>query len=123
MRETKKRRLEARGWQVGSTEDFLGLSPEESAYVELRLQLAEGVRIRRTKERLTQVALAKRIGSSQSRVAKMESGDPSVTIDLMLRALLAIGASREDLAGLILAPKKKTSSPSKKAGSLVASTG
>jgi DNA-binding XRE family transcriptional regulator len=106
MRETKKKRLEAAGWKVGSAEEFLGLSPEETEFVELRLRLAEGVRARREKQRVTQVALAARIGSSQSRVAKMESGDPSVTVDLMVRALLAVGASRADLARLIAARRK-----------------
>jgi len=106
MRETKKKRLQAAGWKVGSAEEFLGLSPEEAEFVELRLRLAEGIRARREKQRVTQVVLAKRIGSSQSRVAKMESGDPSVTVDLMVRALLAVGASRADLAQLIVARRR-----------------
>ena len=104
MHKAKKKRLEAAGWKTGSAEDFLGLSPEESEYVELKLQLAEGLRARRIRERLTQLALAKLLGTSQSRVAKMESGDPSVTVDLMLRALLAAGASRDDLARLVASP-------------------
>jgi hypothetical protein len=32
-------RLEAAGWQVGSAKDFLGLTPEETAFVELKLNL------------------------------------------------------------------------------------
>lgn len=126
MRETKKKRLEAAGWKVGSAEDFLGLSPLESEYIELKLRLAKGIQSRRKKLRLTQVALAKRIGSSQSRVAKMESGDPSVTVDLMFRVLLATGASRDDLAQLIArprsAPKRKKAPSKKKADSLATSS-
>lgn len=107
MRDAKKKRLEAAGWKVGSAEEFLGLSAVESEIVELRLRLASGLRDRRVARRMTQTALAQQIGSSQSRVAKMESGDASVSIDLMLRALLAMGASRAELARLIAPPREK----------------
>jgi transcriptional regulator with XRE-family HTH domain len=46
---------------------------------------------------LTQVALAKKIKSSQSRVAKMEAGDPSVSIDLLVRSLIALGETPTNL--------------------------
>lgn len=96
--DTKKRkRLESAGFAVGSAADFLGLSAEESALVEMRLALSRALRERRGGAGLTQVALARRIGSSQSRVAKMEAGDPSVSLDLLIRALLAVGASRRDV--------------------------
>jgi DNA-binding XRE family transcriptional regulator len=98
MRKTKRDRLEKKGWRVGSAQDFLGLTDEEAAYVELRLGLAASLRKRRQKENLTQTELAKRIGSSQSRVAKMERGDPSVSLDLLIRSLLALGATNRDLA-------------------------
>ena len=101
MLKTKKARLEARGWRIGSAQEFLGLSDEESAYVELRLRLAESLRLRRQKRKLSQSELAKMIRSSQSRVAKMEGGDPSVSIDLLVRSLLALGASNRDLARAI----------------------
>src|SRR5262245_65976387 len=109
MREDKKRRLEAKGWRVGTARDFLDLSPEEEAYVELRLRLAEGLKQRRVRRKLTQTELAKTVRSSQSRVAKMETGDPTVSLDLLIRSLLALGASRKDLAKLIAAgPLKAT---------------
>lgn len=101
MRESKRKRLEARGWRVGSTTEFLGLTPEEEAYIEIRLRLADGLKRRRAKRRITQVALAKSVKSSQSRIAKMEAGDPSVSIDLLVRTLLALGASKRDVAELI----------------------
>jgi hypothetical protein len=101
MREQKKRRLEAKGWKVGTTRDFLDLSPDEEAYVEMRLRLAEGLRQRRLRRNLTQTEFAKVVRSSQSRVAKMETGDPAVSLDLLIRSLLALGASRRDLAKLI----------------------
>jgi predicted transcriptional regulator len=97
----KRDRLEKGGWRVGSAEEFLNLSDEETTFVELKLTLSETLRKRRTEQRLSQRALAKRFGSSQSRVAKMEAGDPTVSVDLLLRALLAVGATREEIAAAI----------------------
>jgi DNA-binding XRE family transcriptional regulator len=101
MRKAKKERLEAAGWRVGTAEEFLGLSKEEAAFVEMKLALAGSVRRRRQAKRLTQTQLAKRIGSSQSRVAKMEAADPSVSVDLLMKTLLSMGASRSELAKII----------------------
>lgn len=106
MNSSKRKRLEAAGWSVGSTADFLELSPEEAAFVELKLRLSESLRRRRKGQKLSQGALAKKIRSSQSRVAKMEAGDPTVSIDLLIRALLAMGATQRDLAR-VLAPSGK----------------
>ena len=101
MHKRKRQRLEAKGWRVGGVQEFLRLSDEESAYVELRLRLAESLRVRRQKRKLSQSDLARMLHSSQSRVAKMEGGDPSVSIDLLVRSLLALGASNRDLARAI----------------------
>jgi len=101
MRKEKKAKLERAGWKVGSVADFLGLSAAEEALVELRLTLSRGLRERRTRRRLSQEQLARLLGSSQSRVAKMESGDPSVSIDLLIRSLLAMGATQKELAHVI----------------------
>ncbi|MGH2373660.1 MAG: helix-turn-helix domain-containing protein [bacterium] len=101
MREEKRRRLEGKGWKVGSVEEFLRLSPEESAYIELKLKLADGLRKHRRRRHLTQVDVARIVRSSQSRVAKMEAGDRSVTLDLLIRSLLALGASNRELAKII----------------------
>ena len=106
MKPAKRKRLEAEGWKVGSTADFLELSPEEAAFVELKLRLSESLRRRRKSQKLSQDALAQRIKSSQSRVAKMEAGDPTVSIDLLIRALLATGATHRDLARVV-APSSK----------------
>ena len=103
MRLDKKQRLAKKGWRIGSVQDFLALSDEETAYVELRLRLADSLKDRRRKQNLTQTALAKRIRSSQSRVAKMEGGDPTVSLDLLIRSLLALGASSRDLGRTIAA--------------------
>jgi DNA-binding XRE family transcriptional regulator len=104
MDKAKRTRLEEAGWAVGSTADFLDLSADEAAFVELKLALSEQLRACREDEGLSQTALAKRLGSSQSRVAKMEASDPSVSVDLLIRGLLAVGASRSDIASAI-APK------------------
>ena len=101
MRDDKRKRLEAKGWKIGTATEFLGLSPDEAAYVELRLRLADALKDRRLARGVTQVAMAKAIRSSQSRVAKMEAGDPSVTMDLLIRTLLALGTSARELAGII----------------------
>jgi ribosome-binding protein aMBF1 (putative translation factor) len=91
MTTEKKRKLEKKGWRVGSVSDFLELSPEESAYVELKVRLSKELRQRRQKLGISQVEVARKLQSSQSRVAKMEAGDPSVSIDLLVRSLLALG--------------------------------
>ena len=101
MKKTKRQSLEAAGWRVGGAEEFLELTKEEAAFVEMKLALADSLRRRRIARRLTQAQLAQRIGSSQSRVAKMEAGDPSVSIDLLMKALLSMGASRTELAKVI----------------------
>src|SRR5687768_2406616 len=93
----RRKRLEQGGYAVGSAAEFLGLSAEEAALVEMRLVLSRALRERREAARLTQLALARLTGSSQSRVAKMEAGDPSVSLDLLIRALLAAGASRREV--------------------------
>ena len=101
MQASKKSKLHDKGWRTGSAADFLDLSSEESEYIELRLKLADGLRARRKGQRLTQIQAAKMLKSSQSRVAKMEAGDPSVSLDLLIRSHLALGGSQQELAILI----------------------
>lgn len=93
MRAEKRRGLEAKGWKVGSAKDFLGLTDQEAAYIELRVKLAQGLKAKRNSRGLSQTELAKVVRSSRSRVAKMEAGDPTVSLDLLVRSLLALGAS------------------------------
>ena len=101
MKASKRKRLEAAGWRVGTVEEFLGLSKQEAALVEVKLRLARRLRALRTRRRLSQAAVAKLVRSSQSRVAKMETADATVSIDLLIRSLLAIGASPKDIARAI----------------------
>lgn len=106
MNKTKRVKLEAQGWKVGNVQDFLGLSDEEAALVELKVTFGQTLRHWRTKSRLTQMELAKRLKSSQSRVAKMEAGDPSVSFDLLFRSLLLLGARPRDMARAITEPRE-----------------
>ena len=101
MIDSKRKRLESRGWKVGNTREFLKLTDEEEAYVALRLKLADALKRQRMRRNLTQADLAKTMKSSQSRVAKMEAGDASVSLDLLVRSLLAIGTSSKELAKVI----------------------
>ena len=97
MDSARRARLEKAGWTVGTTKDFLKLSPEEAAYVELKFNLARAFSKKRKSLGLSQVAVAKKIRSSQSRVAKMEAGDPSVSIDLLVKSLFALGETAKSL--------------------------
>ena len=101
MRASKKARLEAQGWKVGSAEEFLELAPEEAAYIEMKLALGDSLKRQRLKRKMSQVELARAVKSRQSRIAKMEAGDPSVSIDLLLKSLLALGASPKQLGKTI----------------------
>lgn len=88
----KKRKLHRMGGRVATVAEFLDLSEAETAVVELRLELAGAVRKKRAAAGMTQAQLAKAIGSSQARVAKMEGGDPQASIESLVRALAALGA-------------------------------
>jgi len=101
MDKAKKDRLTAAGWKCGDAADFLELSAEEAAFVELKLALADYLRDLRTRNAWTQAQVARRLGSSQSRVAKMEAADASVSLDLLVKSLLALGASRSEVGNVI----------------------
>lgn len=97
MNTDKLERLQADGWKIGSTEDFLQLNEEETRLVALKLSLISAVKKSRIKRKLSQMDLAQRMKSSQSRIAKIEAGDPSVSLDLIVRALIASGATTRDI--------------------------
>lgn len=107
MKAAKRKRLIAGGWVIGDTKQFLGLTDEEAEFVELKIALVDGFRKRRVDQGLTQVELAKKLGSSQSRVAKMEAGDRSVSLDLLMRSLLAMGTTRREIAKLIAGKRRR----------------
>ena len=102
----KRKRLAAAGWRSGSAAEFLELSAEEAALVETRLAVSRALRARRQELGVTQAALAKKLHSSQSRVAKMETGDPSISLDLLLRGFFATGATKRDLARVLTSRRR-----------------
>jgi predicted XRE-type DNA-binding protein len=108
MQQNKKKKLEEKGWKVGDAKEFLGLSDEEEAYVEIKLRLSESFRQHRLRQKMTQAEAAKLIKSSQSRVAKMEAGDSTVSLDLLIRSLIALGASSRGVLKLISDQKNKS---------------
>ena len=106
MNAAQKARLRRAGWKVGTAEEFLGLSREQVQLMEMKLALGEFLRRHRRTRRLTQEALAERLGSSQSRVAKLEAGVRGVTLDLLFRALFATGVKTDEIARVILHSKR-----------------
>ncbi len=101
MKSTKTQRLEANGWKIGTAEELVGLTREERAYVELRIRLSDAVRRLRWQRSMTQAQVASLLRSSQIRIAKAEAADESVSLDLLIRSLLALGATDHDLARVI----------------------
>jgi predicted XRE-type DNA-binding protein len=101
VNKAKENRLKAAGWRVGNASDFLDLTDEEAAFVELKLALADYMRDIRVQHGWTQTHVAHVLGSSQSRVAKMEAADSSVSVDLLVKSLLALGASRKQVGQVI----------------------
>ena len=106
MKTDKLERLQTAGWKVDSAEDFLQLSDEEARLVALKLSLIGAVKKSRIKRRLSQIDLAQRMKSSQSRIAKIEAGDPSVSLDLIVRALIASGATARDIQAAFTANER-----------------
>jgi hypothetical protein len=100
MEPSKQDRLESKGWKIGTVSDFLELTPEEAILVEIKLALSRGLKQRRQKL-MTQVQLASEMGSSQPRIAKAENGDASVSIELLMRAMLATGATPQEIGTII----------------------
>ena len=97
MNAEKKRRLEAAGWKETTVQEFLKLSRADAQYMEMKLALSRLLRLVRERRRLTQTKAAALLKTSQSRFARMEAGDPSVSLDLLVRGLFALGASPKDL--------------------------
>lgn len=97
MEKTKKNKLEAKGWTVGDIDEFLGLDEAEMAIVEMKVALAKALVEKRKKAKVTQVNMARIIGSSQSRVAKIEKADSSVSLELMIKSFLSLGATKKDV--------------------------
>ncbi len=103
MNKEKRKKLEAKGWKVTSVSEFLELTPDEEKVIELRIALSEVLKKQRLASNLTQENFAKMLGTSQSRIAKMEAGDKSVTLDLLIRSIFKTGVNIRELSELIVA--------------------
>jgi len=101
MEKNKRDKLKEKGYRIGSAADFLKLTPEEEAYIDIRLDISNMVKAQRAKKGWTQEQLARSIGSSQSRIAKLEAGDPGISMDLMIKALLRLGTSKKQIGKLL----------------------
>jgi ribosome-binding protein aMBF1 (putative translation factor) len=101
MDKKKRQQLEEKGFRVGSAADFLELTQEEEAYIDIRLDFSNLVKTQRVKRGWTQEQLARAIGSSQSRIAKLEGGDLGISMDLMMKALLRLGSSKKQIGKLL----------------------
>lgn len=77
-----------------SAKDFgkaLGLSELDMELARQKVKLIEKLKARRVELGLSQASLAKRIGSLQPAIARMESGQVSqVSMDFLLRAALIL---------------------------------
>ena len=98
MKAAKKRRLEAAGWKETTVKEFLNLSDADMEYIEMKLALSRRLRELRQEKKLTQIRAATLLKTSQSRLARMEAGDPTVSLDLLVRGLFALGETWRDLA-------------------------
>jgi ribosome-binding protein aMBF1 (putative translation factor) len=101
MKATKRQRLEAAGFRVGGVKEFLGLSEEEEALVEMKVRLVEMLKGAREAKGITQEKLAEMMGSSQSRVAKLEGSCAEASLDLICRALFAVGVTTRELGKVL----------------------
>jgi len=101
MNTATRKRLEAAGWRVAAEVEFLKLTPQQVALIEMKLALRDALKLQRARKRISQTELARRIASSQSRIAKLEAGDSGATLDLMIKALLAAGATRAQVGRAI----------------------
>ena len=101
MEAKKKKHLQSKGWVVGDVDDFLDLDQADLAIIDMKLALADTIVRKRKAQKMSQAKLAEAIGSSQSRIAKVEHGDPSVSLEMMMRALIGLGTSRQEIGRAI----------------------
>jgi transcriptional regulator with XRE-family HTH domain len=100
----RRRELEGYGYVVTTAAEWLGLSKAESDFIDICLSLRHLIRFARERAGLTQAQAARRLKSSQSRVSKMEAGDPSVSLDLLVTSALTLGATRQEVATAVAGP-------------------
>lgn len=109
----QKKHLEAQGWQFGTVAEFLGLTPSQSAVIEIKIALSDRIKSRRQELGLTQRQLATRLKTQQPAIARLELGaGRTVTIDILTHTLLDMGVTSHEI-GRILAKAGKIKEPAK----------
>ena len=74
----------------------IGLGPLEKEVVHQKNRIIDYLKKERTKRGLSQAELAKKVGTQQPAIARMEAGQVgSVSFDFLIRVALAIGISLE----------------------------
>lgn len=101
MKKEKQKSLEAKGWKVKTVAESLELTPAEEVIIEIRLALSNALKKCRQSAALTQTQAAEKLKTSQSRLAKMEAGDKTVSLDLLISSLVNLGIDRKKLAEII----------------------
>lgn len=96
----RKKKLEAAGWKFGDYADFLGMTPEEKAIVEIRLAATREMERLRAENPISQEELARRMGTKQPNVSKLFKNPGNATLDTLFRALLALGSTPKKIAAL-----------------------
>ncbi len=101
MDKRKLENLKSKGWKETSVSEFLNLSLEEEKIIELRIALSTALKRHRLRAKISQEVFAKKLKTSQSRLAKMEAGDRSVSLDLLIKSLFKTGIDRSELSEII----------------------
>lgn len=102
MTEKKKKMLEANGYRVVDSADWLGLSNEEAQIVDMRVALAQELERVRKAKGVTQAELARRVGTKQSGVARMINNPDTSTMDNLIKGLIALGEPISKIAACLL---------------------
>ncbi len=101
MDEKKQSKLVTKNWKIGESRDYLKIDSEEMALIELKVSLGNTLKNKREQKEITRSQLAESLHASQSIIEKMETGDPSVSVNLLIDSLLSLGLSKDELAKLI----------------------
>jgi hypothetical protein len=99
MEPAKRARLEAQGWRFGNVAEFLALTPEESTLVEMKVALRAA--LRRRSAHLSEADVAKRVHSSVKAGLTQEDDMRGVSLEWLIRAMLAVGATSQEIGSVI----------------------
>ena len=95
----KLKRVLEMGGRVTTVQEWLDLSDEEVALLDMKIELGKKLEALRRRKKLTQQEVAELLQTSQGRVSKMERGQAS--LDQLAWSLLVMGESRERIARVI----------------------